>query len=1129
MKISNVGSLFAANYWRKLSLSLLLFIEFSICDPVLASGLSGTLYGLAEDAEARSDGTVGGIAATAGRVGGVSGVQYSVVNMFQIPASILNDPSQRFSAATYRVRTAYMRPNSVSGDLYGIGYSTSSAEVNALDYYSGPFDSSSVLIEDDFIVPSTPSYAEVSTSSSALVEYLNLQLNAIREAGASDGYVFFRINPDAFLYWKFYQIGMADAGGNYLPILDYATESEPLWSSVPLGGGGYVTGIVSEPLGEAIYCRTDVGGAFRWAPEGDIDGNGSWVSISDAMVPFDTEDASALMCVESIAVDPSTPGRLYIAVGNPNISSTTRGIYRSDDYGATWSFVDNSDTFVIQGNGKTRAHGERLAVDPNNSNIIWYGSTTSGLRKFEEIGGVWTATQIPSSEVPYGTANTGVSFVVCDPNEGSTILYAGVSDPSVGGVYKSTDGGLSWSIVAGDFLPEPRRAQIAKNGTMYVSGGFDGLAKMPRNGVLSLITTLPTTIGYPSHSVAYHAVAVDPNDASGNTVYVAEVTSGKGIALRSTDGGSTWANQTSIRDNREEPDGTKSLTGYWFGSTASLMVNPADSNELWQSDFFGVSRTREAPNLGGTPAATWHTLQKGQEETVALALKNAPIGAELLTGLADVGGMYYLDSNVRPYGAGGNMTGGGNVTSLDFSEADHDVWVRATVTTDHSGGSGGVSLDGGASWSAFGVLDSKDISNAPTGGWETFDVGPFLQKQQEAGASSVTFVLRAKAGSTNKAYLHFSSREGANPPELQLNGNVSLSPTADAYVRAGSRSRNYGNHLEIQAQNYYGLANYLRWSYLKFDLSGQAPIRTATLRLYRLPEASDTTAFYTTIECTPTTNWIEGDGGMDNSPANEITWSNRPTNLYSTPGPLWKGGGRVAVSATNPTNFVWMGIKNGTHNTTMYYSKDRGVTWSAASGGPYSEITGIYTNGNSVAPIGQPLASDRGNGYFYAADFGGSSHKIYRSTNQGASWAQVASVSNGNSYNMRTPQLVAAPVSPTCPSGGDVWLCDDGSYNGNGGGLWRSTDSASNWSKITTVGKVTAVSFGRAESGSGYTVFIHGYKNGVPGIYQSDDYGATWEALPDPTIKDIQALAGDRQNYGKVFIGTKGRGVFQNQ
>jgi hypothetical protein len=319
-----------------------------------------------------------------------------------------------------------------------------------------------------------------------------------------------------------------------------------------------------------------------------------------------------------------------------------------------------------------------------------------------------------------------------------------------------------------------------------------------------------------------------------------------------------------------------------------------------------------------------------------------------------------------------------------------------------------------------------------------------------------------------------------------------------------------------------------RWSFLKFDLGGQAPVTSATLRLYRQP-SSDANVFQTTVSAAPTNSWIEGNGGSDNLPAGEITWTNKPADLHAVPGALRMGGGRIAVSATDPANFVWMGIKIWPNELPMYFSKNRGVTWTAAQGGPNSNITGIPTNGSSIASSGQPLAADRANGYFYAGAFGGSLHKIYRSADGGASWLQVSTVPNGNSYNMRTPQLVAAPVSPACPAGGDVWLCDDGSYNGLGGGLWRSTDSAGSWFPITGAGKVSQVSFGKASTPEGYSVFVHGVVNGVQGIHRSDDYGQTWVKLADPGISGIQALAGDRQSHGKMFIGTDGRGTFQSQ
>ena len=128
-------------------------------------------------------------------------------------------------------------------------------------------------------------------------------------------------------------------------------------------------------------------------------------------------------------------------------------------------------------------------------------------------------------------------------------------------------------------------------------------------------------------------------------------------------------------------------------------------------------------------------------------------------------------------------------------------------------------------------------------------------------------------------------------------------------------------------------------------------------------------------------------------------------------------------------------------------------------------------------------------------------------------------------YNVYRVQLVAAPAAD------DLWLCDDGVDGTAKGGLWRSTDGGATWGpKLAGLTAVRQVSFGKAKSGPGYTVFINGYQNGLKGIYRSDDYGVTWVGLElVPTASSVDVLAGDRQNYGKVFIGTSGRGVFEGQ
>lgn len=1123
--------------------------------PAAGHAASGTITGHSADRQANSDGTTSLETATYGRVGATSGVRHSLIHVFQIPSTIIADHSQQFSTATYGVKLGSGPAMTKNSDLYALGYDDTPT-IDASDFYDGALDANNPRLQDNFITPTTPSNSTLSHSSAALVTYLNNVLAAARADGATTAYAFLRHSLDDTIWSGTYLIGMNEAGGTIAPTLSYNTVTVSGWRSVPLGGGGYVTGLASDATGANIYCRTDVGGAFRWIPTGDAQGNGSWLPLNDAMVPFTTEKAAALLCVESIAVDQNVPDRLYVAVGNNSISGVQRGIFVSENKGGQWTLVPGSDSFIIRGNGEGRSLGERLAIDPNNSNIVWYGSVTTGLRKFVKTGPTtWSVTQIPSGSVPYGTDPQGITFVACDKNgSGPTILYAGVSDATTGGIYRSPDGGTSWAPVGGATVRIPRRGQVAPNGTLYVTGGQGGVFKLPRGGSLSLTTaplTHPTAIDPATETLpaapmvmSYKGLAIDPTNSTGNILYVA----GAGIKrsnggestpliLRSTDGGANWSIQNNIFNGgaagsagqvRKEPDDTLCLTGYWFGNVSSLLVNPANANELWLGDFFGVTRTRNAHEIGLNPGAWWNTLQKNQEETVVFAVRNAPTGAPLLTGVADVGGSRYLDTTARPTGAGGSRFGNpdsGNTTSLDFSEANHNVWARAWVNPEKSGGTGGVSIDGGENWMTFGQVDAKVITNASTGGWETFDIAPYLKAQKALNKTITTLVLRAKTNASTTARLVFSSKDGANPPQVVVNGTT-YALDADAWVWDGGATTNYGSDLELRAQNYFDSANRNQWSYLRINVSAlPTTINTAQLRLYRQP-ATNAYAMQAMLHTIGDTSWVES----------TIAWTGRPTNLVAVPSALTvKGGGRIAVSATDPNNIVWVAIKNGSTVLPAYYSKDRGVTWTASTGGPDSQITGVYTNGTSVGSSGQPLAADRGNGYFYYGSFGGSAHQIYRSTDGGVSWAQVVSVANGGggTNNRRTTQLVAAPVSAAYPNGGDLWLCDDNAYNNTsgGGGLWRVIDSGSGVTatKLTTIGKVTAVGFGKAQSGSGYTVFAYGYKNNVKGVYRSDDYGLSWTQLADPTLNTVLSLSGDRQNFGKVFLGTDGRGTFIGQ
>ena len=1090
------------------------FYLFGVVVLVLLTTLTGkaqtTLYDVT-DAQVSSSGVTNPTTIWSGYYG----TPQNSIFVFQMPTLAAG---QQFSAANLSLYldAPYGSP-SFNEDVYGLIPSAVSA-ITTAGYFTGAADPNSTRVQPAFYNSSSSAGRNTSTST-ALATYLN---NAYDNGAGAGKYLFFRVNPAAsgtnYTGYVSYS-GAVGYGAYYWPELSYSTSAIG-WSTVPLGGGGFVIGLVSDGSGNDIYCRSDAGGAFRWDPA-----NAVWNSITDHIVPVTTPGVGSLSGIVSLAVDPSNSNQIYVAAGSNGSNSTSPnpnpdGIYSSSDHGNTWTKINLSTSINMFGNGTFRPLGERLAVDPNNSNTVWFGSSNAGLYKGTNSSGTWTWAQIPSSSVPFGSVpkgeNAGVPFVICDKNNGSTIVYAGVYDSvgGSGGVYMNTGGGSTWSKVGGAAaLPTPLRAALATgNGTLYVCAGTSGAAKMARGGGFSQLSSLPTGINYQGVTT----------DSTGTIVYVAEanLSTQQNRIFYSANGGTSWAEQSGNIANsstREEPDGTLNVTGYWFGDISSLLLNPANSNELFAADLFGAYWSPDPADLGGTPGCYWYTIQKNQEETVVASLKNAPSGPRLVAGLGDVGGFIYNNITQRPYGSAGfalsNPLGGNNV-SFDFCEGNNNNWATAWDQTEYIG-TGATSTDGGNTWIPFGGIAVQKLTNTNSPATATWDLSTYLAKQKAAGTNTVTLVLAAYKPGTSGNNMTFDSTTGGTPPKLIINGTATLTPTADSYTNSQAAGTNYGTSSSLAVCCAYG--NGLRFSYLMFDLSSVSSITSATLQLNR-QATSDTETFTVGVYGCTNTSWTQAG----------ITYANEPVTLASNGDPIaypsyYVGsthlqGGRIAISATNAYNMVWM--PEGTSNY-PYYSTDRGVTWTVCSGAPHSQMTSQYVPG----PILQQLASDRVNGNFYVAQFdaAGGNDTVYVSTNGGATFT-VAGTANGTAYNPYRSQLVAGPGIA-----GDLWISDDGVSISTNGGLWHSTNGGGTWAKQSNLTAVSEVTFGAPKPGSGqpYSMYINGYKSTVRGIYRSDDGGSTWNALSAvPTVDDIETMAGDRQNYGYVFLGTGGRGMW---
>jgi xyloglucan-specific exo-beta-1,4-glucanase len=156
------------------------------------------------------------------------------------------------------------------------------------------------------------------------------------------------------------------------------TTSSSQWQQVAIGGGGYVTGIYLHP-GEAnlVYMQTDNGGFYKWQSD-----TNRWQPLIDRLPAHPWNHYGG----EALALDPNNPDLIYLALGK--YRSSNGKLWKSSDRGMTWK---ESDLRVpMGGDEEKRWAGNRLAVSPFDSNLLLFGSRSSGLWRSLDGGMHWS-------------------------------------------------------------------------------------------------------------------------------------------------------------------------------------------------------------------------------------------------------------------------------------------------------------------------------------------------------------------------------------------------------------------------------------------------------------------------------------------------------------------------------------------------------------------------------------------------------------------------------------------------------------------------------------------------------------------------------------------------------------------
>ena len=484
------------------------------------------------------------------------------------------------------------------------------------------------------------------------------------------------------------------------------------WRDAVIGGTGFVTGVLFHPAVRGLaYARTDIGGAYRWDDRAE-----RWIPLTDHLGWDDWN----LLGVEAMAVDPAHPDRLYLALGTYAQSWAGNGaVLRSEDRGASWTRTDL--TVRLGANEDGRGAGERLLVDPRDSDTLWLGTRHDGLLKSTDRGATWAAaTGFPGTPTANGQ---GVTLLVA---AGRT-LYAGWgdSDGTAGSanLYRTADG-TTWEAVpgqpSGTAAKVPIRAAFDRHtGDLYVTyanapgpnGQLDGGVHKLRtaDGKWTEVTPVKpggTTAGGTSRSseaesgggsadtFGYGGVSVDARRPGTLVVSTNNRWAAVDTLYRSTNGGRTWTSlkDSAVLDVSETPFLTfgadQPKFGWWIQAVA---VDPYDSRHV----VFGTGATL----YGTRDLKHWAPRIRGLEETSVRQLISPPAGqAHLISGLGDVGVMYHERLTASPSRGMATNPVFGTVTGLAQAAARPSYVVR-TGWGDH--GNGAHSDDGGRTWKPF--------------------------------------------------------------------------------------------------------------------------------------------------------------------------------------------------------------------------------------------------------------------------------------------------------------------------------------------------------------------------------------------------------------------------------------------
>jgi photosystem II stability/assembly factor-like uncharacterized protein len=364
------------------------------------------------------------------------------------------------------------------------------------------------------------------------------------------------------------------------------------WRGIgPYRGGRSVAvvGVPGEPY--TFYFGASAGGVWK-----TVDAGQTWTPLTDK---------EKFASIGAIAVAPSNPNVIYVGTGESGLRGDMtwgNGVYRSLDGGKTWASLGLQDSRQIGA----------IIIDPDNPDIVLVAAighafgpnTTRGIFRTTDGGKTWTKTL-------YKDENSGAIDVTFDPHN-SQIVYASLwqmrrqpwnmsSGGPGSGLYRSMDGGVTWTQLKGNGIPTGILGRIdvsvsgADSNRVYamIEAKDGGLFRSDDAG--NHWTRVNTDGRLTQRAWYFSKITADPKNA--NTLYAVNT----GL-LRSTDGGKSFQLLPARHGDHHQlwldpDDPTRMIDASDGGASISL-----DNGKTWSTQnnqptasFYHVSADNQFP------------------------------------------------------------------------------------------------------------------------------------------------------------------------------------------------------------------------------------------------------------------------------------------------------------------------------------------------------------------------------------------------------------------------------------------------------------------------------------------------------------------------------------------------------